>query len=124
MAQAATEKLDLLTLTGDIIHFPSPASVDFVLEQIGALGVPAMYTCGNHDVHYTNEPVNDEVRLTRLAALQPLHNGDPDGAAREVGGIRFVPSTMPSPRFRASRSILRRGNWRWVSPPSCFSIGR
>lgn len=90
MAQAATENLELLTLTGDIIHFPSPASVEFVVEQIEELGVPAMYTSGNHDVHYTNEPVNDEVRLTRLAALQPLHNGDPDCAAREIGGIRFV----------------------------------
>jgi len=90
MAQAATENLDLLALTGDIIHFPSPASVEFVAEQIAALGVPAIYTSGNHDVHYTNEPVNAEVRLTRLAALQPLHNGDPDCAAREIGGIRFV----------------------------------
>ena len=71
MARAATERLDLLALTGDIVHFPSPASVEFVVEQITALGVPAIYTCGNHDVHYTDEPVNDEVRRTRLAALQP-----------------------------------------------------
>ena len=90
MAQAATENLDLLALTGDIIHFPSPAGVEFVVEEIAALGVPAIYTSGNHDVHYTNEPVNAEVRLTRLAALQPLHRGDPDCAAREIGGIRFV----------------------------------
>ncbi|MEE2657269.1 MAG: metallophosphoesterase [Candidatus Latescibacterota bacterium] len=90
MAQAATENLDLLALTGDIIHFPSPASVEFVVEQIADLDVPAMYTCGNHDVHYTNEPVNHEVRLTRLPALQPLHDGDPDCAVQEIGGIRFV----------------------------------
>ena len=90
MAQAATEELHLVALTGDIIHFPSPASVDFVLEQVATLGLPAIYTCGNHDVHYTDEPVNEEVRLTRLPALQRLHDGDPDCAAREVGGIRFV----------------------------------
>ena len=83
MAQAATEDLDLLALTGDIIHFPSPASVDYILAQMDALGVPAIYTSGNHDVHYTDEPVNAEVRLTRLAALQPLHDGDPDCAARD-----------------------------------------
>jgi DNA repair exonuclease SbcCD nuclease subunit len=71
MARAATERLDLLALTGDIVPFPSPASVEFVVEQITALGVPAIYTCGNHDVHYTDESVNDEVRRTRLAALQP-----------------------------------------------------
>ena len=90
MALAATENLDLLALTGDIIHFPAPASVEFVVEQIAPLGVPTMYTCGNHDVHFTDEPVNPEIRLTRLEALQPLHNGDPDCAAREIGGIRFV----------------------------------
>ncbi len=90
MAQAATENLDLLALTGDIIHFPSPASVEFIADQIAQLGVPAIYTSGNHDVHYTDEPVNAEIRLTRLAALQPLHNGDPDCSARDIGGIRFV----------------------------------
>ena len=90
LAQAASENLDLLALTGDIIHYPSPASVDFVVAEVKALGVPTMYTCGNHDVHYTDEPVNDAVRLTRLATLQPLHNGDPDCQAREIGGIRFV----------------------------------
>jgi predicted MPP superfamily phosphohydrolase len=90
MAQAATQDLDLLALTGDIIHFPAPASVEFTVEQIATLGVPTMYTCGNHDVHFTDEPVNHEIRLTRLAALQPLHNGDPDCAAHEMGGIRFV----------------------------------
>ncbi len=90
MALAATQDLDLLALTGDIIHFPSPASVEFVIEQITQLGVPAIYTSGNHDVHYTDEPVNAEIRLTRLAALQPLHNGDPDCNARDIGGIRFV----------------------------------
>jgi hypothetical protein len=90
MSRAVDENLDLLALTGDIIHFPSPVNVEFVCEQIATLGVPAMYTCGNHDVHYTDEPVNKEIRLTRLAALQPLHNGDPDCAAREIGGIRFI----------------------------------
>ena len=90
MALAATQDLDLLALTGDIIHFPSPASVEFVIEQLTQLGVPAIYTSGNHDVHYTDEPVNAEIRLTRLAALQPLHNGDPDCNARDIGGIRFV----------------------------------
>ena len=90
MALAATQDLDLLALPGDIIHFPSPASVEFVIEQITQLGVPAIYTSGNHDVHYTAEPVNAEIRLTRLAALQPLHNGDPDCNARDIGGIRFV----------------------------------
>ena len=103
LARAATEKLDLLALTGDIVHFPSPASVDFVLDQVAALGVPMMYTCGNHDVHYTNEPVNDEIRLTRLDALQPLHDGDPDCQAREVGGIRFVSVDSAVPQISAKQ---------------------
>ena len=99
MAQAATENLDLLALTGDIIHYPSPASVDFVVAEREALGVPTMYTCGNHDVHYTDEPVNHGVRLTRLAALQPLHDGDPDCQAMEIGGLRFVSIDSSVPEF-------------------------
>ena len=116
MAQAATENLDLLTLTGDIVHFPSLASVDFVLEQIEVLGVPMMYTCGNHDVHYTNEPVNDEVRLTRLAALQPLHNGDPDCAARKIGGIRFVTIDNSVPQISRKQIDFTQAQLQMGSP--------
>ena len=69
MSRAVDETLDLLALTGDIIHFPSPVNVEFVCEQIATLGVPAMYTCGNHDVHYTDEPVNKEIRLTQIGGV-------------------------------------------------------
>ena len=68
-----------------------------------------MYTCGNHDVHYTDEPVNDEGRLTRLAALQPLHNGDPDCAAREVGGIRFVTIDNAVPQISRKQVDFAQG---------------
>ena len=101
LARAATEDLDLLALTGDTMHFPSPASVDFVVREAAALGVPMMYTCGNHDVHYTDERVNAAVRLTRLPALKPLHPYDPDFEAREIGGIRFVSVDSAVPQISA-----------------------
>lgn len=116
MRQAATENLDLLTLTGDIVHFPSPAGVEFVVEQINTLGVPAMYTCGNHDVHYTNEPVNDAVRLTRLSALQPLHKGDPDGATQQVGGIRFVTIDNAVPQISRKQVDFMRAQLQMDQP--------
>ncbi len=116
LARAATERLDLLALTGDIVHFPSPASVDFVLDEVDALGVPMMYTCGNHDVHYTNEPVNDEIRLTRLDALQPLHDGDPDCQARDLGGIRFVSVDSAVPQISAKQVEFVAGQLRKNAP--------
>ena len=116
LAQAATEDLDLLALTGDTAHFPSPASVEFVVRQVAALGVPMMYTCGNHDVHYTNEPVNDEVRLARLPALQPLHRGDPDFEAREIGGIRFVTVDSAVPQMSARQVELMRTQLQDATP--------
>ena len=38
LARAATQTLDLLALTGDTIHFPSPASVDFHSPAAGGCG--------------------------------------------------------------------------------------
>ncbi len=90
MADAASMELDLIALTGDIIHYPSAANVERVAGAIAELGVPALYTCGNHDVHYTDEPVNARMRLKSLPALQPLHRGDPDCSAALIGGVRFV----------------------------------
>jgi hypothetical protein len=90
MAQAASADLDLLALTGDIVHYPSAAAVTLAAAEIATLGVPAMYMFGNHDVHYTDEPIDAAMRQKWLHALEPLHHGKPDCAARDVGGIRFV----------------------------------
>ena len=90
MTDAASMELDVLALTGDILHYPSPANVERAAGATAALGVRALYTCGNHAVHYTDEPVNDRMRLKSLPALEPLHRGAPDCSAANVGGIRFV----------------------------------
>ena len=90
MREAATMDLDLLALTGDIIHYPSLACIDYLLSQLKELDVPTMYTCGNHDVHFTNEPVNHERRQAWLPRLKPLHGDSAEYEAREIGDIRFV----------------------------------
>ena len=90
LADAATMDLDLLALTGDIVHYPSLAVIDYLASRIQAFGVPTIYTCGNHDVHFTDEPVNHERRQAWLPRLAPLHAESPEYEARDIGGIRFV----------------------------------
>ena len=90
MSEAATMDLDVLALTGDIMTYPSLACIDYLVSQINILGVPTIYTCGNHDVHFRDEPVNHERRRAWLPRLKPFHGDSPDYEVREIGGIRFV----------------------------------
>lgn len=90
MAHAASMGLDLVALTGDIVHYPAEACIELVVDQVAALAKPALYTCGNHDVHFRDEPVSEEMRQAWLPTLQPLHGADPDCSVQEIGGIRFV----------------------------------
>jgi len=49
LARAAEEQADLLALTGDIVDFPAQANIEYAQQQIADIGVPALYTAGNHD---------------------------------------------------------------------------
>lgn len=90
MCEAATMNLDLLALTGDIVHYPSLAAIEHLTAIVNDLGVPAMYTCGNHDVHFTDEPVNHERRQAWLSRFKSLHGERSDYEVREIANMRFV----------------------------------
>jgi DNA repair exonuclease SbcCD nuclease subunit len=90
LQEAANMDLDLIALTGDIVHYPSPAAIEFVASRLAELQAPSIYTFGNHDVHYTDEPANRDRRDHWVPKLEPLHHGSPDFEAREIGGIRFI----------------------------------
>lgn len=49
MDYAAAQDFDAVLLGGDIIDYPSEASIDYLDEQLQKLPVPYLYTMGNHD---------------------------------------------------------------------------
>ena len=90
MEEAEESSLDLVALTGDIVHFPSQAGVESVVKSIDKVGVPALYTSGNHDWHYPGVEGRGELREAWWDALVPLHHGHAAYARHEIGGIQFL----------------------------------
>ncbi len=93
LQKAKKENVKLLLLTGDIVNFPSAASVKYVHDRLTATGIPWLYISGNHDWHYEGLPGSlDSLRDTwTKKSLLPLYNGlNPLFYSTIINGINFV----------------------------------
>ncbi|HUX95746.1 MAG TPA: metallophosphoesterase [Bacteroidales bacterium] len=93
LLKAKSENIDLLILTGDIVNFPSPASVNYVYERLKRTGIQWLFISGNHDWHYEGmEGTLDSLRNTWIdKSLLPLYNGhNPLYFSTVIHGINFV----------------------------------
>ncbi|MEI7935066.1 MAG: metallophosphoesterase [Verrucomicrobiota bacterium] len=93
LQRAKKEHVELLLLTGDIVNFPSPASVEYVCERLKKTGIPWLYIAGNHDWHYEGLPGTPEsLRSTWIEkSLLPLYQGrNPLFYSEVIQGINFV----------------------------------
>lgn len=96
VAHARQAQVDLLALTGDIVHFPSRTNAAHVQTALTQSGLASLYTSGNHDWHYPGDIGRDELRAQCWPALQPIYDcNGPDAnrpacAAREIGGVLFL----------------------------------
>jgi len=90
MTGAAELDLDLIALTGDIIDFPSQASIESAAASIAKAHVPTLYTSGNHDWHFPNLAGRELLREAWWPSLQPLHHGHAACHRYEIGGIQFL----------------------------------
>lgn len=94
LADVSPEKYDAVVLTGDIVSFPSAAGVDFLLENLGATGVPYYYVAGNHDWHFEGLPgssadLRAEWTSKILAPLYPK-DADPLAYSVDVKGVKLL----------------------------------
>ena len=97
--------VDLLALTGDIVHFPSHANVETAAGLVARSGLPCMYTAGNHDWRFPGLDQGDGMRENFMPRLKPLHpDTDADNSVRDIGGIRFV--AVDSSTYQISPSQL------------------
>jgi hypothetical protein len=92
MQRAASERVDLIALTGDQVNYPSTSSVEFIADEVERTGIPHIYTAGNHDWHYEGLPGDsgDLRRQWRAKRLAPLYRGAPSHSSLEIGNLRFV----------------------------------
>lgn len=89
---AKRKQVDLLVMSGDILNFPSPSTVNFVHKTLEESGVPYVYVAGNHDWHLEGTPGSDkEKRLKYIPVLQSLYQGkNPLYNSTVVKGINVV----------------------------------
>jgi predicted MPP superfamily phosphohydrolase len=93
LLKAKNENVELLILTGDIVNFPSAASVNWVHDRLMKTGIRWLYISGNHDWHYEGMTGNlDSLRRTWTErSLMPLYNGlNPLFYSSIINGINFV----------------------------------
>jgi hypothetical protein len=82
-----------VALIGDIFSFPSEAAIDWVSNELSTIGLPYVYTAGNHDWHYEGmEGTSQYLRSTWIKnRLQSLYQGEnPMMSVREYYSVRFV----------------------------------
>ena len=90
---AKKQNVSLLILAGDIFSFPSEAAITFVMDELQKVGIPYLFTAGNHDWHYEGMPgSSDYLRETWIKKrLTPLYQGEnPLYAVRKINGIRII----------------------------------
>lgn len=93
LAFAKEAEADVITLVGDIFSFPSEAAIEWVQSKLKEVGIPYIYTAGNHDWHYEGmEGTLEFLRDTWIEKrLLPLYQGNPPlMAAYDVKGVRFL----------------------------------
>ena len=90
LAEGREPSLDAAVLTGDIIHFPARAGIDRIREGIASVGVPTLYTLGNHDWSFPHLEWSDETRQAWYPRFHDLTGGDPACQALDVGGVRLI----------------------------------
>ena len=99
-------KLDAALLTGDIIHFPSRAALEQIEYGVRDLGVPHLYTVGNHDWFFPHLTWNDETRGQYYPRFYGLTHGDPSFQVKEIGGVRLI--AMDNSTYQVSSEQVTR----------------
>lgn len=90
LAAAGDPRVDAAALTGDIVHFPSWAALETVRRGVDTLGVPFLYTLGNHDWHFPHLPWGEATRRDHYPRFGDLTGGDPACQSLSVDGVRLV----------------------------------
>ena len=91
--KAKREGVEMVILAGDIVNFPSLASVEWIKRILDESGLKWAYIAGNHDWHYEGEQGSSKQLREKWTStnLKPLYQGeDPMCYSRDIHGINFV----------------------------------
>ena len=112
--QQALEKgdqlgVDAAVLTGDITHLPTHAGIEIIQQGLQELGLPYLYTLGNHDWHLSHREWSEATRNEYYPRFHGLTGGNPSHQVLELGGVRLI--TLDNSTYQESAeqvAFLRR----------------
>ncbi len=81
---------DGTALTGDIIHYPSHAGIDFVADGVHALPGQYLYTMGNHDWYFPHLDWNDDTRQAHYSRFAGVTAPSPAAQTLDLDGVRLL----------------------------------
>jgi len=90
LQHARTISADGTALTGDIIHYPSRAALDFVADGVQSLPSPFLYTLGNHDWHFRHLEWNDDTRRSHYSRFASVTDPSPAAQTLDLDGVRLL----------------------------------
>ena len=90
LKEAGRRQVDAALLTGDIIHFPAFAGIEAIERSMADLGVPFLYTLGNHDWYFPQLEWTEATRREYYPRFNGITGGNPACQALEVGGVCLV----------------------------------
>ncbi len=108
LEKAKKEDVKLVILGGDILNFPSLASVDSLKLMLVSSGLNWVYVAGNHDWHYEGEPGSSFSQREKWTAsnLNDLYQGhNPMFHAQTIQGVNFV--TIDNSAFEITEEQLQ-----------------
>ena len=91
-------------LIGDIIDFPAWAGIDHVARGMKILGVPTLFTPGNHDWHLPHLEWSSALRQEYYPRLHGLTNNTPACQSIELAGVRLI--TLDNSTYQISPEQL------------------
>lgn len=107
LAKAKEADSELVILGGDILNFPSLASVESLKLLLDASGLNWTYVAGNHDWHYEGEPGSSYSLREKWvhSNLKPLYQGaNPLYHSQIIHNINFV--TIDNSIFEITKEQL------------------
>ena len=109
LKKADQQGVDAVVLTGDITHLPTHAGIEIIQQGLQELGLPYLYTLGNHDWHLSHLEWSEATRSDYYPRFHGLTGGNPSHQVLEVGGVRLI--TLDNSTYQVSAeqvAFLRR----------------
>ena len=109
LKKADQQGVDAAVLTGDITHLPTHAGIEIIQQGLQELGVPYLYTLGNHDWHLSPLEWSEATRSEYYPRFHGLTGGNPSHQVLELDGVRLI--TLDNSTYQVSAeqvAFLRR----------------